>query len=211
MSLPRKNNIVIELCGLPGAGKSTLATRLESAYGCMIVSHEPKKWRAITLTAKYPKTVFCWVEIIVKNFLQTKSFSVFTHNLSLLFSSLQKIDDAENDVSNSLKVIDEGLIQRFLSYADILLSEKDIERVLEISPIGTHVILVNDREPLSNRYTNTNNVRAKLGGDYLERWQSNQRLLLVAISNGLTRTNKARLYNTADTSVDAILTSINQL
>ncbi len=121
------------------------------------------------------------------------------------------MDDAKNDTSTPVKIIDEGLVQRFLSYSDILLSEKDIERVLTISPIGTHVILVNDREPLSNRYTNTNNVRAKLGGDYLERWQSNQRLLLVAISNGLTRTNKARLYNTAETSVDAILTSIHKL
>ncbi len=211
MSLPRKDNIVIELYGLPGVGKSTLAKRLQSEYGCTIISHEPKKWRAITLTLRHPKVVFCWLNIIVKNFWKTKNSSLLTHNISLLFSSLQKIDDAKNDTSTSIKIIDEGLIQRFLSYSDILLSEKDIERVLAISPIGTHVILVNDREPLSNRYTNTNNVRAKLGGDYLERWQSNQRLLLVVISNVLTRINKVRLYNTAEISADAILTSINKL
>lgn len=211
MSLPRKDNIAIELYGLPGVGKSTLAKRLQSDYGCVIVSHEPKKWRAITLTFRYPKVVFCWLNIIVKNFWETKNLSLLTHNISLLLSSLQKIDDAMSDTSESIKIIDEGLIQRFLSYSDVMLSEKEIERVLAVSPIGTHVVLVNDKEPQSNRYTNTNNVRAKLGGDYLERWQSNQRLLLVVISNVLTRINKARQYATAETALDAILTSINKL
>ena len=113
-----------------------------------------------------------------------------------------------SDTSEAIKILDEGLIQRFLSYSDIMLSEKDIERVIAVSPIGTHVVLVNDKEPQSNRYTNSNNVRAKLGQNYLERWQGNQRLFIVAILNVLTRTNKARQYATAETSLDAILKSI---
>ncbi len=208
---PKSSSVIIELYGLPGVGKSTLAKRLQSECGGEIVSHEPKKWRVVTLTIRYPKTVFCWTRIILKNFLKTRSFSVLIHNLSLLFSSLQKIDDAMNDVSKSLKIIDEGLLQRFLSCADVVLSEKDIERALAVSPIGTHVVLVNDREPQNNRYQNADNVRTKLGDAYLERWQSNQRLVLLTLSNVLLRTKKGSHYATAETSVDGILTAINQV
>lgn len=113
-----------------------------------------------------------------------------------------------SDTSDLIKIVDEGLIQRFLSYSDVMLLEKEIEHVIAVSPIGTHVVLVNDKEPQSKRYTNSNNVRAKLGQNYLERWQSNQRLFLTAISNVLTRANKARQYSTSETSLDAILKSI---
>lgn len=203
-----KNKTILELYGLPGAGKSTLAKELEEKYGAVRIAVPFRTTSRIKLVVRYPKTFFVWLNIIWRNFWATKNFAIMKYNFSLLFSSLEKIMLAEK-TDASIIVLDEGLLQRFLSYSDVVLKKQEIALAITSIPIKVVAILVNNTEPTTDRFSDTSNVRAQQSAQYLEWWKVNQATQLSNLTSVLLEKMPQKHFSTRDLSIDAILNAIN--
>jgi hypothetical protein len=196
--------IIIELYGLPGSGKSTLARKIAAEYGFThVTATSVSRLEYVTLFCTYTFTVLSWLPLILKNYFKVKSIKHFRYNISLLFVSLKKIHLAQKSKAEKV-ILDEGLIQRFLSYSDIVLSEKEITRLLSASPLGTMLILVNDREILKDRYDEAHD-RGSLGLARLTQWRSNMVQNMSKIKGVLERRQSGTFFETKTHSINDIL------
>jgi hypothetical protein len=207
MSL-ENDKIIIELYGIPGGGKSTLARSLAAAQGFIhVTALGVTRFEYLTLFYHYTYTVLVWLPLIIKNYFKVKSIKHLRYNISLLFVSLKKIHLAQKN-KQSLIVIDEGLIQRFLSYSDIVLTEKEITRLLVASPLGTVVVLVNDRYVDKDRYDEAHD-RGSLGVKRLEEWRHNMALNIAKINTIMQDEKRGLFFETKTKSISDILKEIN--
>ena len=204
----KSNKIIIELYGLPGVGKSTLARTLALEHGFFLVpSSSVSRFDYIALSMRYPLMVGYWLLLIFKNYQVTKSIKHLRYNISLLFMSLKKILTAYR--SKQLRVVvDEGLLQRLLSCSDILLSKKDIARLVACSPHGNLLVLVNDREVLHDRFTSSAHARASEGETLLKQWRQNLKANLETLTPVIQCLSLTH-FETKKSSVDAILAQIS--
>lgn len=206
---PKRSNHIIELYGLPGVGKSTLAQTLEKTYGYTRIAIPYRHMSRLRLFSLYPRTFLLWIQLIGKNFWHTKNVALLKYNISLLFSSLEKVYEAQQAASEHPVVLDEGLLQRFLSYADIVIDEHTIAAMVRRMPIGTQLVLVDDREPTTSRFIGSQNIRAQQGAIYLQTWQDNQQKQLTNLKQALVHYQPAHHWTTRELSIDAILKAIN--
>jgi hypothetical protein len=205
--LQKNHRILIELFGLPGAGKSTLARELSGKYGYIHIQNEPLSFlEYLRYTITQPRLVFSWLWLICKNFLATKSTTHARYNVSLLFTSLKKLHRAKR--ARGTVIIDEGLLQRFLSYSDIPLSPQLVRRLLFLSSIGSVIVLVNDRVVLKDRFDSPAHARAKEGPVRLAQWRTTMAENITVVSGVLKTLPSVQYIETKDTSIDAILKDI---
>ncbi len=208
MSL-KKDKIIIELYGIPGVGKSTLARKLvDEENFTHLTGSTVTRFDYIKLTLRRPIAVTGWLHLILKNYFETKSVKHLRYNISLLFNSLKRIHQAKKSLATHI-VIDEGLVQRFLSYSNIILSESDINRLIKVSPLGNVIILVNDREVENDRYTEAYD-RGSEGLDKLQKWRANMAKNVMQIQAVLSRNTNIAHLETANTSINDIMRQINQ-
>lgn len=203
------NKIIIELYGIPGSGKSTLARTIATEHGFThITALGVSRFEYFTLFFHYTYTVLSWLPLIVRNYLKVKSIKHLRYNISLLFVSLKKIRLAQKS-SAQTAIIDEGLIQRFLSYSDLILTDGEIIRLLAASPLGTVLVLVNDRLVEKDRYDEAHD-RGSLGTKRLENWRYNMAQNISKITIILQSQKKVPFFETKISSVNDILQQINK-
>jgi hypothetical protein len=203
------DKIIVELYGIPGGGKSTLARSMAATHGFThVTALGVTRLEYLTLFYHYTYTVLSWLPLIIKNYFKVKSIKHLRYNISLLFVSLKKIHLAQKNTQHHV-VIDEGLIQRFLSYSDIVLSEKDIKRLLLASPLGTVVVLVNDRAVDKDRYDEEHD-RGSLGMERLKEWRHNMALNVTKINTILQGQTNVFWFETKTHVISDILQKINK-
>ncbi|MEK7462331.1 MAG: hypothetical protein AAB618_02045 [Patescibacteria group bacterium] len=201
------DKIIIELFGLPGVGKSTLGRLLKERHGVKhITATSVTRAEYLGLFLRYPRSVMAWLVLIIKNYHATKSLKHLRYNAALLFVAFKKIHQAR--LAETSTVVDEGLLQRFLSYSDILLTRKQIEEVIKLSPRGTVIICVNDRVVEKDRYDQAHD-RGSQGSERLERWRSNMATNIATLVTVLKETKSEFYFETATTSIDDIIKQIN--
>ncbi len=199
--------VIIELYGLPGVGKSTLARTLAKERGIAhITATSVSRLEYIQLFFCYPRTVLVWVPLILQNYLLVKSIRHFRYHISLLFISLKKIHLAQKSL-NRVTIIDEGLVQRFLSYSEVVLTEEKVRRIVAKSPLGTRLILLNDRVVTKDRY-DTAHDRGSLGLERLENWRRNMTINIETIKTVLGKRSHLLQFETKKSSIDDILQDI---
>lgn len=203
---PQSAKVIIELYGLPGGGKTTLARALVKQHGFELIPDSLKKHHYVTLSVRYPHVVLAWWPLLLQGYLKTKSFSLFTYNLALFFSSLRKIDRALHSSSPKV-VVDEGLLQRLLSYSDVVHSEATIKRLLSVSPKGTILLLVNDHSVPTDRYSSSH-LRAKQGETYLAEWKANLMNNLDQLERVVDADRSLKARATKETPLNVILSEI---
>jgi hypothetical protein len=204
----RSPKVVIELYGLPGSGKSTLARQFAREYGFThVTATSVSRLEYLTLFYHYTCVVLSWLPLILKNYFKVKSIKHFRYNIALLFVSLKKIHLAIKSKDEKV-IIDEGLIQRFLSYSDIILTEKDIIRLLKVSPLGTVVILLNDRYITTDRYDEAHD-RGSLGLARLAQWRLNMAQNLLKIKSVLDQRRQGTFFETKASPISDIIQEIN--
>ncbi|MCA9363271.1 hypothetical protein KC851_03045 [Candidatus Kaiserbacteria bacterium] len=169
MSLAKSKKI-IELYGLPGGGKTTFTKELVE-QGVTLIPYDDGKLKYFTITFRYPLTVIVWLLVIVINLRVTKNFQILRYDISLLFSSLKKLHDAKRH-SDTVVVVDEGLVQRLLSYSYVTYTHKQINNLLKFSPLGNLLIHVNHHTIISDRF-NVAHVRLSSGSALFQIWQNN--------------------------------------
>ena len=185
----KKSNNNIELYGVPGAGKSTLARQLESEKKLPVVQpFTTGYFLSSWLLVRYPVTTARWLWLYLQCWRRNRSVMVLRYNLVLFFGSLAAIHQARS-VKN-LVVIDEGLVQRLLSASDILLTEEQICRLLPRKLVGSRLLRVTDVAAGPNRY-HENHPRRVMGEAAFTRWCENLRKNEALISVWLQANNFA--------------------
>jgi hypothetical protein len=203
----RSDRVIIELFGLPGVGKSTLGRTFKDRYGFThVTATSVSRFEYLFLFLRYPKAVLAWLLLICKNYQVTKSMRHFRYNVALLFVSLKKIHHANNGLGKT--VVDEGLLQRVLSYSDVVLTKEEIAGVLKLSPLGTVLIEVNDRVVEKDRYDEAHD-RGSEGDARLTQWRSNMATNIATLQTVLKETTPETYFETAATSIDDIIKRIN--
>ena len=147
----KKQKTIVELWGLPGVGKTTLGREF-AANGYQFIASGPRKMNRLKLCALYPLVVLIWCTTFLVGMTKGHSIQVVRYNVAVFFDSLEKIHCAKKSIQ-SLVVIDEGMVQRILSIADIVTSDRYIHLLLRWCPIGDITVLVADREVTKDRYS----------------------------------------------------------
>ena len=203
------DKIIIELYGIPGGGKSTLARTMASEHGFThITALGVSRLEYLTLFYHYTYTVLSWLPLIIRNYFKVKSIKHLRYNISLLFVSLKKIHLAQKSPQQKT-VIDEGLIQRFLSYSDLVLTDGEITRLLAASPLGTVLVHVNDRQVEKDRYDEAHD-RGSLGLKRLENWRQNMAQNISKITVILQSQKNVPFFEIKVNPVNDILREINK-
>lgn len=208
MSLQSRSSHTIELWGEPGVGKTTLAKRLVAEYGYQKFEPTNTQYSKALLCIRYPLVISVWVGVICKNFWAVRQFDILRYNFSLLFSSLRKIHFTYESTADKA-VIDEGFVQRILSYSDTTYTVTQLQKLFATSPIGTVVIWVNDREVREERYSPLHQ-RAIPGEAYLTNWKENQQKNIPVVANALRSNKRIKFYETKHTSIEVIMEEINK-
>ena len=205
--MSQKNaKLIIELYGQPGVGKSTLGRTLASEHGFThIAGTLATKRDYFVLTVRYPLAVLGWFSLILANFFKTGRLAQLRYNTSLLFAALKNQRLALNSPASKV-VIDEALVQRFLSYSDVTFSPGVVRLLLRLSPLGHIMIHVNDRVAKEDRYRK-GGQRASYGEAYLAAWSANVTHNLTVIDAVLEKGRRPH-FRTEETSVDAIVQKI---
>ncbi|MCA9360811.1 hypothetical protein H6785_00745 [Candidatus Nomurabacteria bacterium] len=199
---PEKSKVIVELYGLPGVGKTTFSEKLKEEYNFEIIPHDQNKFKLFPLTIKYPFVVYSWFLLIFKNYQKNKNWKIFKYDLSIFFSSLKKIDDAKKSTQKYV-VVDEGLVQRFLSYSADVHSEQTIKKLLTMGPVGSALVHVDHIEVLKNRY-NPDHVRMESGKDMFESWKTNMHDNLSRVV-GVVKSSNVDYLKTSDLDIQSIL------
>lgn len=170
--LKQEKNRVIELFGLPGAGKSTLAKYIESNHGseyCVVSVNRIERFFYFSIFCiVYPFFVIHilrWVRASPKK-VRRYIAHLFSVSAAKTLKSLLYIY-----FSNKNFIIDEGVFQRILSVSQTVLSREDAIRHVSKIPKWLRKVLVVEGENFS-RYTSssTQSPRSTLGDEYLNNW-----------------------------------------
>lgn len=177
-----RDKIIVELWGLPGVGKTTLAKQLKKA-GFHFISSNTVRINHFSLSVLHPIVVLVWFFYILRTMINNRSFLIARYNAAVFFDSLEKIHSAQKS-KHKMIVIDEGMIQRLLSISDVIHSSEQIDFLLKWSPLGDISVFVNDRVIEKNRY-DSSHPRVVININKFVEWQQNMFSLLPLISDRL--------------------------
>lgn len=154
----RKNKIIVELFGLPGSGKTSLYERIKGkCVGLKVGKCRPTK--------KY----FCfWIKIILRESIKVKSFGLLKFKISLLFNLYNRDVIKYEDFI----IYDEGWLQRVLTFYESEISDSEIKEIFNHIQIPDKVIILKrDPKECFKRYNHPENMRNKMGQEYLLEWK----------------------------------------
>ena len=160
---------VIECFGQPGSGKTTAAQSLVAADGYVLPPVHFSRFHKICLLLRNPRQVVRWVLFFTRGACMHRSARLLRYNIAVFFHTFASVHWVSLR-SGGKYVVEEGLLQRLLSGSDVLLSEVQVERLLQA--VERNEILWIRRTPESNRYTYAH-IRTQLGDEYVTNWLHN--------------------------------------
>jgi len=160
--LPRKNRPhVIELCGLPGTGKTTCARSLESEKE--FLSNRIQKGIAVCM---HPALFSKGFIHIIHESVRTGTARLVRYKISLLCNTLSQY----HRVIQTGGILDEGFLQRILSLLEERRDTSDMKCLITSLPLGENIIMVEIQEATFQRYTKKH-IRRMLGDAYFTEWK----------------------------------------
>lgn len=205
----------IELFGLPGSGKTTLASALEKAGAGFARARNKEHSRAFRYMLFHPLVTAYWFFVTLSETAKSGTWRLLRAKLSLLyytFAFLHKASQASRGTAG-IMVVDEGLVQRMLSIFETKKDVRALGRALRFTPKPALYILVSGNPELYfKRYEGEGegNIRAKLGSEYQQQWQDVVRHNHSVILEVLKETNESDVidYSWQDDSLDEITACI---
>lgn len=199
----------IELFGLPGAGKSTLARALHKLDNSFTHSEQPSKIRGMLYSLHHPLIVGYWSGQILVETYRTRTWNLVRFKFALLLSTFSHLYTGH---TGSIKVTEEGMHQRLLSIFETKKNMADMRFALQyMTQPDVLVHVVGNNEYHFVRYQSKSNQRAQLGEVYLANWEAAVRhnyqvMLAVLKEQGIAY----HTYDSASATVSEVHHYINQ-
>jgi len=138
--------MIIELCGLPGSGKTTIAKKIEQETSYKIIKIENKKellYYNFLFFLKYPVKFFSLFFYVCKNSESWKEF--YLKLMNTFFHHNAKYQKA---LRFNRAIIDQGYFQNFLSVFNKAIDSKLFHKYLKLilHPDKLYIIKINPRE-----------------------------------------------------------------
>lgn len=163
--------MIIELFGLPGAGKTTFAKKTRESDGSFLIEYPLGRGKkAIKSIFKHPIMIFFWLKEILLETAKTKTWPLLRFKIALVMNAFGKLELAEKSIKDKV-IVDEGLFQRILTVYETGKSISKLTRVIKkYIPKPQLLIIVESDLEKFKKYKNLKNIRARLGPEYLSRW-----------------------------------------
>jgi len=170
--------VIIELYGLPGSGKTTIARTLQGRGGKYVYLHTSPKSETIRLvplfTFKNPIKSLFWFKELLKESVRFHFSTFFRYKLHLLLISITQYQKARHDGVERTYLIDEGLIQRILSISETKISIESVKQYLKHIPKADIIVVVENKPTEFYRFKESphrhKSPRLHLGEKYFENW-----------------------------------------
>jgi len=167
---PLKNKMIIELYGLPGAGKTTLAKKMKKEGFFVVEYPSGQGKKTIRYIFKHPIMTLFWLREILLETIKTRTWSLLKFKIALVMNTFGKLEIAKKSAKNKI-IVDEGLFQRILSIYETKKSFKKLSNIIKKNiPQPDLIVIVKSDFEKFMRYKDVKNIRTHLGPKYLNRW-----------------------------------------
>ncbi len=162
--------MIIELYGLPGAGKTTMAKKLASLKGVKVVKIENLReliYLNFLFLLKHPISFFALLYFVV---VKSMSFKMFYYKFMNAF--LYRNARYQKACRYKLAVIDEGHSQNILSIFEKPEKESAMRQLIRFLPKPDFLVIFNIEESLreQNIKGRSYKIRGEFGEKYMLRW-----------------------------------------
>lgn len=180
--------MIIEFCGLPGSGKTSLSMALSQEDANFIKVDFAKKSVRYFFTVKFFLTNFrqslFWLKLLFKN----RTIWLYKLHLLLVSFARQALAESLSKADNYI-LVDEGLIQRLFTVVDNKLNQKEFLRLFANCSLPDTIVLISGGN--FKRFLTENNYfkspRWLKGEDYLRNWiasfENNFKIFSVILEN----------------------------
>lgn len=163
--------MIIELCGLPGAGKTHLAKKIAVERGYYIPKVRSRfrlVWFNFIFFLTHPiisKKLWWRIRSELHGKLGYYKFMNFYCNLNARYIAAERADKA---------VLDQGYAQNILSVFDRKLSEGEIRKYIASIPHLDLIVIVDTPEDIRSQRTSERGyvARERFGPEYVAKWQN---------------------------------------
>jgi hypothetical protein len=211
----QKNSL--QFFGLPGSGKTTITDSLEKEYPESYIK-VPRFSRIVRVSLtiffiiSFPRTSLIFLQLIIRN--RFKLWSYLFHLASVCFASHLYVF-LHSTWSKKMILIDEGLLQRFLSVLPYKLSRKHTEGVVDkLIHKGCIPVFVKGGDFKRFMYDEDRfmSPRNRMGLDYFKGWSENLLYNIEIISDVLNKTGECiEIDNTKKGNIFILAEKLNDL
>ena len=181
-----KPKVMVELYGLPGSGKTTLAKELKAKYSR--IDHQRPRSRGmgfVYFILRYPIKALVWSMTLLKHTWLNDDWSLFRYRLAILLNTFECIGSGVRS-KKGLVVLEEGLLQRISAVYESKRTPEEMSFLLRFLPEEVKgVVLVDASNYHFHRYQNPVNTRTRKGKAYLDEFfqivRHNHRSLMIAL------------------------------
>lgn len=201
-----KNNLVIEIAGLPGSYKTTLANAIVARFS------EVKRIGAMPLCPRlFYFLWYCFAHPIKLTFWKLMLYKegplrLFRYKIHLWWTATARFQKARQVHGPAL--LDEGTVQRVLSVLEHNVSETEMSRILSYTPLPDIILILSGGT--FGRFFDADkkdkSPRANLGTEYLSGWKETIEHNHAVLTTVLARQYPEKLMTCdASTGTDAVL------
>ena len=167
--------MIVEFCGIPGGGKSTLVAAYVARYQkeSITVSLDmyhvvPELWYAFVFFIRHPVAFFFLFQFVLRHHVR----GLFWYSFHLLLRACGKYAKARLSSARNVIIIDEGLLHIIITLSGVSLSEKELDTLLAVVPLPDVVCIASSGT--FHRFHNTHaprHPRVQQGSAALTIWK----------------------------------------
>ncbi len=214
--------MIIELCGLPGSGKTSLmknliATAPEIFMEAKLKSKLNRYYFVLSYFFLQPAKIFFWLKLLLNN------STLWKYKLHLLAVSCARRQAAEvlsKTGAGVVALVDEGFLQRLFTIMDRRLTAGEFVSILAKLDLPDAVILMSggDFGRFFSKPGGVNSPRYIRGPEYLKQWADNFKDNFASFIKAMERFPKVKIINASgsglgslNAAADLVKSEINNL